>query len=250
MITRVGRKIPSDNELRTMTKAELDRLADSLTDDADLEELSTAMLRVNGCLGHKAAAWSEARDTFRNRRIRARQSTFSEVGECDWIEAQMPDEAICRLIKRAAKAACTQRQAEVWALTDLGASQTAIAQALGISQSAVHSSLVRARKAILAYIETDSLEYRVWLLSCRRPSYYPPHHGPTLPTWLDPVRQRLELEPAVTTHVQADVPGILEVWRNGEIAYVARNGHQTPERYSIGRFRPRSAPQRKGYVDI
>ncbi len=222
--------IPSDDDLRAMANPEIKRLADSLTDEADREQLSTALLRIHDALGRATGAHDENADTYRNRRTRAREVRFSELTDVDWIPSPALMGSIDALIEKAARTACTECEADVWALAELGTSQTHIAQTLRISQQAVSRALARARKAIYKYIDTDSLAYRVFRMECHRTAYFPPHKTPPLPDWIDPIRQRIEADPPVYTHIQADATNVLEVWRGGEPTGVT---------HSIARLKPR-----------
>lgn len=229
--------LPSDNELRELTLDQLDKLACSLSDD-DREALSDALLRINGSLGRDT--FSSDSESSRNVRITGHEVRFSAlIGAEDWIACPMPDHWVRSMIYKAADAGCSKAQWDAWVLSEAGASEVRIAQMLGISQSAVCQRLGRARQAIWDHIDRHSIEYRVFWRESHRTAYFPPHHGPNLPDWLDPVRQGFELNPDVTTHIQQDAPGVLEVWRRGDIGCIEKHGKQCEERYPISNFRPR-----------
>jgi hypothetical protein len=204
----------SDDEIIAMSADEKHIYADSLTNRHQREEFATALLRINGLLGKPHGTHSENPLTSRNRRIRNRELYSADLADADWFVGQIPSKEIDRLINKAINAACTQIQAQVFCLSELGVTQHRIADHFGIEQCKVSRILDKARAAIFAEIDTSSIEYHMYKQCSRH--YVPPSppNRPMLPKYLEAARQVIECKPDLSTHIQQDAPNILEIWRN------------------------------------
>lgn len=217
-MSRRGTVIPSDDQLRRMSQKELNKLANELKDQCyasgdyrALEWLSDALLRI-----HQAwldGAHSETTDTRRRRRICGREIPIG--GNIDYIPTPISDSHIRQLMAKACKSGLTRRQQEVWILHDVvGYTQVRIADLLEIGQPAVSRCLTRARNAMWDYIDRNDPAFRVFLMESHRTAYFRPSPRPRLPEFLDAARQKLEEDPATSTHIQTDAWRRVEIWKN------------------------------------
>ena len=232
--------IPPDDILKKMSHKELNKLANEIAlqcaasgSDRALEYLSDALIRIHR--GWRSGAHSEISDTRRRRRIVGSEIPIGEHTEC--IATTISDRCIRKAIVRACKAGLSRRQQEVWVLHHVaGWSTVQIAAKYGISQPAASQCLKRARQELWDHIDRHDPVFQVFMMESNRSVYLPPEKRPMLPPELDEARRELESQPGMTTHIQADALGRVEVWCDGKPATVASNNRERRASYTLGQI--------------